>query len=174
MGGRDDAYQKTKEELRLALERLKQVKPEHIELRQRLLDGKTIKLNAANVEKEARKGNGALKRHPDVKDEIIKAESERKYGIPLSITSIKDEPVFKEQKAKLDKTLKAKKELEFQEKSIKAELTRKDELIKHQATKMDEMMAALWSAIPPHEIELRMATAKKLATVTHLHIIKDD
>jgi hypothetical protein len=37
---------------------------------------------------------------------------------------------------------------------------------------MDEMIAALWAAIPPYEIELRMAIAKKLATVTHLHVIK--
>ncbi|WP_157575717.1 MULTISPECIES: hypothetical protein [unclassified Pseudoalteromonas] len=42
-----------------------------------------------------------------------------------------------------------------------------------QATEIGEMMAALWAAIPPYEIDLRMATAKKLATVIHLHIVKE-
>jgi hypothetical protein len=53
------------------------------------------------------------------------------------------------------------------------EIERKEELIKLQATKMDEMMASLWVALSPHEVELRTTTAKKLATVTHLHVIKD-
>ena len=115
-----------------------------------------------------------MKRHGDVKKEIKRAESERKYGIPSSITSIEDDPCFIEQKAKLDKVLEASKKLIADKKDRNEELARKDELIKLQATKMDEMMASLWAAISPHEIELRMATAKKLATVTHLHVIKDN
>jgi hypothetical protein len=173
MSVRDDDYQKTKKELRMALDRLKKEKPVHIELMQKLLDGKIIKLNNANVEKEADKGNCALKRHADVKGEILTAESERKYGTLSPITSIEDEPLFIEQKNRLDKVLKDRKKLKSQKADDKEELERKGELIKFQATEMDEMIASLWAAIPPDEIELRMATAKKLATVTHLHFIKE-
>ena len=34
-----------------------------------------------------------------------------------------------------------------------------------QASIMDEMMAALWDAIPPEDIENRMAAAKKITEV---------
>ena len=37
-----------------------------------------------------------------------------------------------------------------------------------QATELDEMMAALWAAITPYEIELRMATAKKCSAQLNL------
>jgi len=34
---------------------------------------------------------------------------------------------------------------------------------------MDEMLAALWDAIPPEEIELRMESVKKLAEVIDIN-----
>lgn len=173
MNIRDDGYQNTKDELRRALDRLRQGKPQHIKLRQRLLDGKVIKINAANVEMEAGKGNAALKRHTDVKNEIFKAENERKYGSTLAKTLVKDDSKFKELESKLNKVLEERKKLKLDKRNLNTELAIKDEVIKLQATKMDEMTTALWAAIPPNEIELRMATAKKMSTVAYLNAIKE-
>ncbi|MFA0627705.1 hypothetical protein AB4589_07725 [Vibrio sp. 10N.222.49.A3] len=167
MSKRERGFQRTKQELKDALSRLIANQPESIELKQRLQSGKVIKINNANVEKEAGKANQALRRHPDVKEEIEKAESERLFGKPRtnSIYSIKNEPLFKQQKQRLDNARAIKKKLEAEKSELQEEARRKDEVLKLQASKMDEMIAALWDAIPPEDIENRMAAAKKIIEV---------
>lgn len=170
MNKREQDYQRTKQELREALSRLVAKSPENIELKQRLLSGKVIKINNANVEKEAGKANQALKHHPDVKEEIETEESKRLFGSVNTepVGSIKDDPLYKQQKQRLDNALTAKKKLNEEKSELQDEVARKDELLKLHVTKMDEIMAAMWDAIPAEEIENRTTSAKQIANILYI------
>lgn len=169
MNKRDRDVQQTKQDLRDALARLVEGKPEHIEFREKLRTGKTIKINNSNVEKEAGKGNQALKRHPEIKMEIEKCESERLYGQANTPEYTGIDPVTLRTKERLSKSIEQRKKLNSDNVKLREELDRKNVLLKSHISHMDEMLAALWDAIPPEEIELRMESVKKLAEVININ-----
>ncbi|MEM5553096.1 hypothetical protein WNY63_20465 [Pseudoalteromonas neustonica] len=75
MGIKDEDYQQTKKELRLAIIRLQKGEPENPKLIQRIKDGKTVKVNNLNVEIEAGKSNGLInKSHTDLEEEIYNSQ----------------------------------------------------------------------------------------------------
>ncbi len=159
---------KTKDDLRSALERLKRREPEHLDLIQLVRDNKPLKLHNYNIEKEARKANGTLKNHPDIKSEIEKAELERLYS---DITTDSDRVIYalNEQVRELkEKAIK----LELSNKSLREEVDRKDTVLKNQIELMDETITALWSAIPPHEVERRTLVMKHLANIIEIDFSK--
>lgn len=153
-----------KDDLLEALERLKKVCPQNIDLIQRVKDGKQLKINKFNVEKEASKSNGILKNYPEIREEIEKAELERLHGEIRS----EDERRIHHQNISLQKLKKININLDKKNKILKEELARKDELLKLQIEMTNSIVAALWAAIPPYEIEQRTIVMKKIAEVIKL------
>lgn len=172
MNKRELDVQQTKQDLRNALARLTEGKPEYIEFREKLRAGKTIKINNSNVEKEAGKGNQALKRHPEIKMEIERCESERLYGQTITLEYSGIDPVALRTKERLSKSIEQRKKLNSANVKLKEELDRKNILLKSHISHMDEMLAALWDAIPPEGIESRMESVKKLAEVIDINFNK--
>lgn len=158
----------TKQDLRDALARLITGNPENLYLQEKLRMGKVVKLNAANVEKEARKSNGSIKRHLDVKEEIEQAESERLFGISptqFDAVAIKESSTYQLLESRFKNLNVLRKKLESNIADLNTKLNRRDEIIKAQLEDMDELLCALWQAIPPAEVEIRMASAKVLADI---------
>ena len=169
MSNRLSRFEQTKQDLKDALARLVDGTPTNIELREKIRQGKVIKINNLNVEKEANKGNQALKRHPELKIEIEKLESQRLYGKETKVTSDGVDPVLQRTKVRLDKAIEQRKKLASNQSSLKEEIERKDQILKSQIEHMDEMFAALWEVIPQDQVESRMESIKTLAKVIDIN-----
>lgn len=173
MSASEQSYLNTKKDLRDALQRLVSGCPEKPELKEKLKKG-TLKINNSSVEKEAGKGNQSLKRHQDVKDEILQA-SQKPNTETVTVTSnsddVKSNPLYKDIEKKLSKAKEKNKTLKTELTSIKEQLTRKEALLQDRAIHHDEIIAALWGAIPRELIDQDLIKEIENATVGNKNVI---
>lgn len=171
MSASEQSYLNTKKDLRDALQRLVSGCPEKPELKQKLKKG-TLKINNSSVEKEAGKGNQSLKRHGDVKDEILQASQKTNTETVTSNSDdVKSNPLYKDVVKKLSQAKEKNKTLKTELTNLKEQLTRKEALLQDRAIHHDEIIAALWKAIPRELIDQDLIKEIENATVGNKNVI---
>jgi hypothetical protein len=171
MSASEQSYLNTKKDLRAALQRLVSGCPTNPELKERLKKG-TLKINNSSVEKEAGKGNQSLKRHEDVKDEILLTQQKPNTETVISNSvDVKSDPLYKDILKKFKKAKEKNKMLQAELISTKEQLTRKEVLLQDRARHHDEIIAALWRAIPRELIDQDLIKEIENATVGNKNVI---
>lgn len=165
---RDIKKQKTAEEFMEAIQRILDKQPKCPELLIKLREGKPLKLNKSNVEKEAGKKYGATKNHPAILEEIDRINRLNAEKIATGITqtnNLKDKVNRKNEEVKsLEKKL--------EEKNAEIETLKLVNLKLHAHCR--ELTSALYNQIPQ---EVRKDLFHKKATAKGdnvISFIKDD
>lgn len=164
----------TKKNLLDALDRIIQQKPTNYELKEKLSQGKIVKINKSNIEKEAGLSNGAAGRHPDILDAIEAASRKVEYGdSEIPDDKIKEHPLYLKLKSKYDDSLTDRKKLRDEKSKLQDELNRKDESLNNHLAHTHELFLCLWHAIPPENIEERMRAAEKVSEVVSVNFKRE-
>lgn len=147
MSLREIKKQKTTDEFMEAIKRIVNQEPKCKELKKKLDEGKLLKLNATNVEKEAGKGYNSTRHHQVVLNEIERInglECGVKRGGLQAIVSLKSE---RKEKNKEIKNLKN----EIKSKNAEIEMLKSVNLSLHAHYR--ELTSALYDKIPQEERE---------------------
>lgn len=165
MNSRDKSCKQTEQILRVAIQNIRDGKLTSPELIEKTKAGKAVKLNKQNVEIEAGKANGLIRKYyKHIEGEINAIVSAT--ATPLG--DISSHPDYKELIEKNRSLKKKNKTLTRQNQCLLAEVNNKDTVIEKDLTEVNNMLAALWEAIPTSERQARMRAAHQLADVVHI------
>ncbi|MGF1837147.1 hypothetical protein [Vibrio atlanticus] len=150
----------TEAQLRDALNRLIMRRPITKANLLKVQAGKPLKITNSSVEKEAGKGNGALRHYPKLREDIETAEAERVYSSSnpsdissgssekITIEEVKSSPIYKKIQEELAKEVSARKSAEADVLDLKEECARKDAALNEKSAELDEVIASMWELIP--------------------------
>ncbi|WP_371192944.1 hypothetical protein [Glaciecola sp. SC05] len=139
--------QKTAHEFMAAINRLVDRKPTCRELKKKLADGKPLKLNPTNVEKEAGRGYNSTKNHPSVLKEIERINALVSNTKEVSSQVLENLKAERKEKNKEIKKLKE----NIKNKNTELEKLKRVNLILHAHCR--ELTSALYNKIPQEERE---------------------
>ncbi|KPZ57968.1 hypothetical protein [Pseudoalteromonas sp. P1-25] len=171
MNSRDKSYKQTEQKLRVAIQNIRDGKLTSPELIEKTKAGKTVKLNKQNVEIEAGKGNGLIRKyykHIEREIDAIVTATANPLG------DISSHPEYIKLVEKNHSLKEKNKTLTKQNKCLLAEVSNKDTVIEKDLTEVNNMLAALWEAIPTSERQARMRAAHQLAEIVHISKNKKD
>jgi predicted transcriptional regulator len=147
MSLRETKKQKTAQEFMEAIKRIVDKQPTHKELKKKLAEGKPLKLNPTNVEKEAGKGYNSTKHHQTVLDEIERINTLESDQKKASAYNTKKQKADVKAKNKEIERL----ESEIKTKNAEIETLKRVNLSLHAHCR--ELTSALYDKIPQEERE---------------------